>query len=119
MSNPDTFRGWFNLRLTCTRDPRLTGPAYDLTDAEVAARAILDADDALGDGGNADGVVLFDLTEWEAKRDPLGRLVLKCSALIEADSEEQAADALDAASAFVPGYSIEEWSTVPAEIDAD
>lgn len=107
-----------NIRLRCTRDPRLTGDAYDLTDPEVAEEAILDPDDGL----TGTGTILHDATEWKASReggDPAGRLVLFCQVEIEADSEEQALEALDQATVFVPGYAVEEWSTVPAEIDAD
>lgn len=120
MSTPTPYHGWINVRLRCVPNGRsgCDRPRYDLSDREVADRATLDLDEV----GKISGAIVHDCTDWEASRegeDRAGRLVLFCQVEIEADSEQEALDALDEATAFVPGYAIEEWSTVPAAIDAD
>jgi hypothetical protein len=111
MSHRDLYR----IRLTCSRNDGVTLPRYDLSLAEVAERTILDPDDGLA----SCGATLHDATEWRPRLDAEGRLVLTCEVDVEGETEEAVEEAVDAAAVFVPGWSVETWSTVPVSIDAD
>jgi len=111
MSHRDTYR----LRLTCTRDINAPAECHDLTLAEVAADTLLDVDDGL----HLHGVTLHDATEWRPRLDSEGRLVLTSEFEAEGETEADVLEALDAAAVFIPGWSVETWSTVPVSIDAD